>query len=147
MSDTTGTMSDRFSGLQYLTSEDCGLIKQRAERKAFRAGEILIRQGTPTKLVYLLVSGTARIDAAKGVIAHISEGDVCGEMAFLEDALPSATVVAEADVEAYVITWETLRELFDEFPHLGSRFHRSVAMNLSRRLRQQINLKKAAAES
>src|SRR5579864_3667217 len=140
-------MAETFSGLQYLTSEDCRIIKERAERSVFRAGEILIRQGAPTKSVYLLVSGTVRVDAGKGALAYIGEGDVCGEMAFLEDALPSATVVAEADVEAFVITWETLRELFDEFPHLGSRFHRSVAMNLSRRLRQQINLKKAAAES
>ncbi len=140
-------MAETFSGLQYLTSEDCKIIKERAERSVFRAGEILIRQGTPTKLVYLLVSGTVRVDAGKGAVAYISEGDVCGEMAFLEDGLPSATVVAEKNVEAYMITWEALKDLFDKHPHFASRFHRSVAMNLSRRLRQQINSQKVTAES
>jgi CRP-like cAMP-binding protein len=134
-------MAETFSGLQYLTCEDCRLLREHSDRKAFRAGETLIKQGTPTRLVYLLVKGTVRIDGPKGPIAYIREGDVCGEMAFLEDALPSATVVAEENVEAYTITWDVLRNLFDSFPHFGSRFHRSVAMNLSRRLRQQIRSK------
>ncbi len=112
-------MSETFSGLQFLTSEDCRLIKERAERKAFKAGETLIEQGKPTKQVYLLERGTARVDGSKGAIASIGPGDICGEMAFLEDALPSATVMAEDNVEAYVITWDSLRHLFHEFPHLA----------------------------
>ena len=131
-------MALTFSGLRYLTPEDCKLLTERSDRKAFTAGEILIQQGTPTKLVYLMVKGVVRVEGPKGPIAYIGEGDVCGEMAFLEDALPSASVVAEENVEAYTITWDALRNLFDSFPHFGSRFHRSVAMNLSRRLRQQI---------
>jgi hypothetical protein len=31
-----------------------------------------------------------------------------------------------------------LQDLFELFPHLASRFYRSVAVNLSRRLREQI---------
>ena len=59
-------MSETFSGLQYLTHDDCRLLKERSERKAFRAGETLIQQGSQTKLVYLLVSGMVRIDGPKG---------------------------------------------------------------------------------
>jgi CRP-like cAMP-binding protein len=140
-------MSETFSGLQYLTHDDCRLLKERSERKAFRAGETLIQQGTQTKLVYLLVSGMVRIDGPKGAIAYIGGGDICGEMAFLEDSLASATAVAEENGEAYLITWDALRALFDMFPHLGSRFHRSVARNLSRRLRQQIGTKKTTSKS
>ena len=60
-------------------------------------------------------------------------------MAFLEGAKPSATVVADEDTEVYSISWAVLHELFNLFPHLGSRFYRSVAVSLSRRLRQQIS--------
>ena len=106
--------------------------------------DVLIQHGQLTKLVYLLVRGTVRIDGPKGTVAYIGEGDVCGEMAFLEDGLPSASAVAEEDVEAYTISWEALQDLFEMFPHLASRFYRSMAMNLSRRLRQQMASKQSA---
>jgi CRP-like cAMP-binding protein len=47
-------------------------------------------------------------------------------------------VVAEVDVEAYHLDRTTLQSMFELFPHLGSRFYRSVATNLSRRLRDLI---------
>ncbi len=131
-------MSRTFAGLHYLTGNDCSLLIDRSERKVFGAGEDLIQHGRQTKVLYLLVRGRVRIDGQQGTIAHIAEGDVCGEMAFLEDSLPSATAVAEEDVEAYALRWEMLRDLFELFPHLASRFYRSVAVILSQRLRQQL---------
>jgi CRP-like cAMP-binding protein len=65
-------------------------------------------------------------------------------MAFLEDTLASATATAEEDVEAYALSWSALSDLFELFPHLASRFYRSLAVNLSRRLREQIVAKGAA---
>jgi CRP-like cAMP-binding protein len=59
-------------------------------------------------------------------------------MSFLEDAPASANVVAHQDVEAYHLDRPTLESLFELFPHLASRFYRSLATNLSRRLRDLI---------
>jgi len=59
-------------------------------------------------------------------------------MSFLEDTAASASVVAEQDVEAYHLDRRTLESLFELFPHLASRFYRSLATNLSRRLREMI---------
>ena len=59
-------------------------------------------------------------------------------MSFLEDAPASASVVADAEVEAYRLDRSALESLFELFPHLASRFYRSVATNLSRRLRELI---------
>lgn len=140
-------MSQPFSGLQYLTKNDWSLLRDRSELKTFRAGEILIQQARVSRLLYLLIRGRVRIDGPHGAVAYIGEGDVCGEMAFLEDGLPSASATAEEDVEAYTISWETLRDLFEMFPHLASRFYRSMAMNLSRRLRQQMASKQPARAS
>lgn len=137
-------MAGTFAGLQYLTNNDCSLLKDRCERKTFRAGEHLIKEGRPIKVVYLLVDGKVRVDGPHGAVAHIGEGDICGEMAFLEEGLPSASATAEEDVEAFVISWEALGDLFEMFPHLASRFYRSMAMNLSRRLRQQMALRQPA---
>ena len=99
------------------------------------------------KTVYVLVRGRAKIESSKAVIAHIGPGQVCGEMAFLENGAASATVTAEDDGEACAIEWKALSDLFELFPHLGSRFYRSLAVNLSRRLREQITTKTIAPQS
>jgi CRP-like cAMP-binding protein len=62
-------------------------------------------------------------------------------MAFLENSQASATATAGEDVEAYAISWEALSDLFELYPHLASRFYRSLAVNLSRRLRDQLSPK------
>jgi len=66
-------------------------------------------------------------------------------MAFLESGLASATATAEENVEAYALQWKQLIDLVELFPHLASRFYRSVAINLSRRLREQIARKQSGA--
>ena len=57
----------------------------------------------------------------------------------------SANVIAETDVEAYHLDRPTLQSLFELFPHLGSRFYRSLATNLSRRLRDLIEPQSSTA--
>jgi CRP/FNR family cyclic AMP-dependent transcriptional regulator len=133
--------------LEYLTPNDWALIVDRAKRTPFRKGDVLIQQGKQTKTVYVLVHGRAKVESSKAVIAHIGPGQVCGEMAFLENGAASATVTAEDDGEACAIEWNALSDLFELFPHLGSRFYRSLAVNLSRRLREQIMTKTIAPKS
>jgi extracellular factor (EF) 3-hydroxypalmitic acid methyl ester biosynthesis protein len=132
--------------LEYLTQNDWTLIVDRAKRSTFRKNDILIDQGKQAKTVYLLVRGTARVEApSKAVVAHIDPGQVCGEMAFLENSVASATVTADEDLEVCAVEWAALLDLFELFPHLGSRFYRSLAVSLSRRLRDQIGTAKPLA--
>jgi CRP/FNR family cyclic AMP-dependent transcriptional regulator len=127
--------------LEYLTPNDWTLIVDRARRTPFRKGDVLLQHGKQARTVYVLVRGTAKVESAKTVIARIGPGQVCGEMAFLENGDASATVTAEEDGEACALDWKTLSDLFELFPHLGSRFYRSLAVSLSRRLREQIGAK------
>jgi CRP-like cAMP-binding protein len=132
------TLRGAKNGLQYLTQNDWTLLIDRAKNAAFKPGDTLIQQGKATRMVYLLLSGRVTIEASKLVIARIGPGEICGEMAFLEDSSPSATAIAEGEVEAYALSWTALNDLFELFPHLASRFYRSLAVNLSQRLRGQI---------
>ena len=125
--------------LEYLTPNDWALLVDRAKQVTFQKDEILIQKGKQTKMVYLLIKGTARIEADFKVrIAQIGPGQISGEMAFLENNVASATVTAEEEVQAYAIEWSALGDLFELFPHLASRFYRSLAVILARRLRDQI---------
>jgi len=129
--------------LEYLTPNDWALLADRSKLVTFTKDEVLIHSGKQTRTVYVVVNGTAPVEGAdKAVIATLGPGEVCGEMAFLENGVAAATVTATNNVEACAIEWSGLNDLFELFPHMGSRFYRSLAVNLSRRLREQISSKR-----
>jgi CRP-like cAMP-binding protein len=125
--------------LEHLTPNDWSLILDKSKRVSFKKGEILVQQAKQVKTVYLLVKGQAKVEVSKMKVAEVGPGEICGEMAFLENSLASATVIVTEDVEAAAIEWSALSQLFELFPHLGSRFYRSIAVSLSRRLREQLD--------
>lgn len=128
--------------LEYVTPNDWILIVDRARRVSFKKGDVLIQSGKLHKTVYLLAKGKAKVESStKLLIAHLEPGEVCGEMAFLENGIASANVTATSDVEACAIEGSALLDLFELYPHLGSRFYRSLAVNLSRRMREVIGTK------
>jgi len=132
-------LSSSKHGLIYLTANDWALVADKAHRLQFKRGDVLVHKGKKADGVYLLLKGTARVQiVSRPPGPGIGPGEICGEMSFLEDAPASASVIAEADVEAYHLDRSTLQGLFELFPHLASRFYRSLATNLSRRLREFI---------
>lgn len=127
------------NGLIYLTANDWALLADKAARAHFKKGGILVQKGKKANGIHLLLSGSARVQIpSRRTLAGIGPGEICGDMSFLEDATASASVVAETDVDALHLDRPTLNSLFELFPHLASRFYRSMAMNLSRRLRDLI---------
>lgn len=127
------------NGLVYLTANDWALIADKASRVSFKKGDVLVQKSKRANGVYLLLKGTARVQIPSQPGARtIGPGEICGEMSFLEDAPASANVVADGEVEAFHVDRLALQNLFELFPHLASRFYRSLAMNLSRRLRELI---------
>lgn len=123
--------------LEYLTSNDWALLRSKSRKMSFRSGEIIIRLNARPEALFLLKSGGATVEVTRGnVIARLTEGDICGEMAFIENNLASASVIAEKDTEAEALHLTDLAEVFANFPHLEARFYKSLALLLSRRLRR-----------
>lgn len=129
-------LSSSKHGLVYLTANDWALLIDKSTRKRFKKGDVLVQKAQRANGVYLLLKGSARVQIpSQATGPSIRPGEICGEMSFLEDAPASASVVAEGEVETLHLDRPTLQSLFELFPHLASRFYRSVATNLSRRLR------------
>ncbi len=132
-------LSSSKHGLVYLTANDWALVSDKTSRVHLKKGEVLVQKGQETNGIYLLFKGTARVKIPpQPTVPTIGPGEICGEMSFLEEAPASTTVVAEQDVDAYFLDRPTLESLFELFPHLASRFYRSLARNLSHRLRELI---------
>lgn len=128
------------NGLTYLTHNDWTLIADKANRMQFKAGDHLIQQGRRTNGVYLLLAGSASVHLpGREILPALAPGDICGEISFLDEQPATVDVIAKQPVEAYYVDRTTLESLFELFPHLGSRFYRSLAFSLSQRVRNLIS--------
>ena len=133
-------LSSAKNGLAYLTANDWALVADKGVRMKFKPGEFIVRKGKRTHGVYLLLKGTALVQLpTQGTSPAIGPGEVCGEISFIDELPATADVVAKEEVEAYYLDRPTVQSLFELFPHLGSRFYRSLASSLSRRLREVID--------
>jgi len=129
-------------GLVHLTANDWTLIADKAKRIEFKQGEPIVQKGKRTQGVFLLLKGSARVQLAsrfRDTVPAITAGEVCGEISFIDDLPATATVLALEPVEVFYLERSVLQSLFELFPHLGSRFYRSLASSLSRRLRELID--------
>ncbi len=127
------------NGLAYLTPNDWALIADKAIRRQFKAGESLVQLGRRTHGLFVIVKGNAAVQIpGQSRATEIGPGQVCGEISFIDELPATADVVAQSDTEAYYLDRPTLQSLFELFPHLGSRFYRSLASILSGRLRDVI---------
>jgi CRP-like cAMP-binding protein len=128
------------STLQDLTRNDWTLIESRAKRISVELGQEIIKEGARIDHFYVLRRGSASVElegtSSRAVLATLSVGDVCGEMAFLGDSRATAAVVAKDEVEVDAIWADDLRQLVPAFPGFGARFYRSLAVILAQRLRQ-----------
>lgn len=128
------------NGLIYLTTNDWALVADKALRRTFKTGDILVQRGRRTHGLYVLLRGTAAVKIGpQGIAREIGPGEICGEVSFLDELPATANVTANGEVEAYYLDRPTLQSLIELFPHLGSRFYHSLAAILTRRLREAID--------
>ena len=126
--------------LQYLNPNDWTLIKAKSVRRTFQLGEEIIKQGERQESIFIIRRGEASVELAatgsRAILASLGAGDICGDIAFLESGRATATVVAKDDeVEADEINSRELREVFEAFPRLASRFYLSLAVILAQLLK------------
>jgi len=133
-------LSSAKNGLAYLSQNDWTLIADKAARIEFAPGALMVHKGKRMTGLFLLLKGTATAQIPSQVGgAVIGPGEICGEISFLDELPATVSVVAREAVEAYYLDRGTLLGMFELFPHLGSRFYRSLASSLSRRLRDLVD--------
>ena len=90
------------------------------EKRTFKQGESLFKEGESGREAYLIQNGFVSIwreqDGQQVSLATRGEGEIVGEMALIDDTVRSATVTAGSEVEADVITREVLLGILDQSP-------------------------------
>ncbi len=91
---------------------DLRALAKTCEERLFSAGQILCKQGTRGVAMFVITSGKVRVeteleDGRKVVVNTLGPGSAVGEMAILDGAERTATVIADDDVVALVLTsWD-----------------------------------------
>jgi hypothetical protein len=118
---------DIFSTLSYESLvELAGLIRARCEP----TGAVIIEAGAVGQELYAITSGVVEVRGAKGQVTRLEEGTVFGELAVLDPAPRSATVVAVTPVEFLVVPRSTVLALADRRPAVMAEITRVLARRL-----------------
>ena len=107
-------------------------VLHRSPVQRFAPGEAVIREGEPGSSAFVLLSGACEVVVHGVVINNIRQGELFGDVAFIERGIRTATVRAVGESQVLQLAAEDLRAELERSPALLDEFLRGLA----RRLRQ-----------
>ncbi len=102
------------SFLDSLDADDRTALLKLSTTRPFASGEILILEGSEGSSMLIIGKGSLEVTRGEVSLAKLSKGSVVGEMALLDPAPRSASVVATSKGEAYELTREDFLSLLGE---------------------------------
>ena len=123
-----------------LSLDEMKAVYDACETQRFAAGDGADRAGAAGRGALRAAQGLGEGDArslrrAEEMVARIGPGSPAGEMSLVDDAPTSARVIAETDVEAFVITRPRFEKLLVMNDKIAVKLYRFFVQTLSKRLR------------
>lgn len=122
-----------------LSEAEFAALRRRLTVSTYTAGTFLCRAGEPADKLWLLTRGSVSVRVAGARrsrrIAGLGPGTAVGEMGLIDRRPRSADVVADDDVEAYLLAAEDFDALLRDEPHLGQSILATIARLTAQRLR------------
>jgi len=112
-----------------------------SHKRTYKPGEIIFWKGEPGVGMYIVQRGDVSVFIGENpqkpeiVFASLSQGDFFGELALLDDAPRSASVVAKETTELIGIFRPDLFSLFERKPALGVKVLLKLAQLVGKRLK------------
>jgi CRP-like cAMP-binding protein len=106
--------------------------------RRFRRGETVFHQGDPGDALFVLATGSVKVvlpgddTAEPAIVAILGAGEFFGELAILDGAAHSATIVAVESTETLVLHRDTFLDLVDTDPTLRRVLLASLAAEIRR---------------
>ncbi|EDY16349.1 cyclic nucleotide-binding protein [Chthoniobacter flavus Ellin428] len=131
----------RYELLNGLNREDVAVVQKFFERRNYAAGEIIIQAGEPARELFLLTRGVVTVflpleEGRRKRLATFSPGMAFGEMAMIDHAPRSATIVADTDVSCDLLTIGKLAALGATYPKIKIHILENISLELCRKLRK-----------
>ncbi len=122
--------------LGQLSDMDAEWMARVGIKKTIPNGTTIIHEGVKSSNLYILLQGVLQIeDSQLGPIAELGIGEVVGEMSFVDNAPPSASVIAHGDCIVLQLSHEALEKRMSSDLGFGMRLYKALCFFLADRLR------------
>jgi CRP/FNR family transcriptional regulator, cyclic AMP receptor protein len=100
------------------------------ETKFIKAGGVIFREGDEAHELFVIKSGQVRIQLGNRTLTELSDNDVFGEMALIDNEPRSATALAITDVELVAVSEKQFLFLVGQTPYFALKVMRVLAQRL-----------------
>lgn len=137
MRPVTGEQLRSVRALESYTAEDLDLLAHISTLRSFQGREALMTEGTSGDSCYLLLSGVVDVvrSSVPTPIAALGAGSIVGQLALIDRAPRSASVIARTDVMALEIRGAAFANLVKRTSPLALRLQEQVALAAAKQLR------------
>ena len=96
------------------------------------AGQVIVREGTSSQGLYVLLTGKATVQSSDGREVTLGRGDYFGELGLLDAAPRTASVTADADLWVMKLPRRKFLELMETDPGIARGLLETVASRMRR---------------
>lgn len=121
-----------------LSDADIEWMCEAGHTRSLAAGGRLIEAGHAVDDISLVLRGELAVYAGGNEIARLGEGEIVGELSFLDARPPYASVEAVEPSIVLCVPHGAVHARFAREPTFGTRFYRSLGVFLASRLRQTV---------
>jgi CRP/FNR family cyclic AMP-dependent transcriptional regulator len=100
------------------------------ESRKFRAGQTIFRAGEKGTEFFVIRSGRASVRLGNRVLHDLTEGEIFGEMALIDNEPRSATVVADTDLEVVPVGEKQFLFMTSQAPYFALSLMRVLVKRL-----------------
>ena len=131
-----------FNFLEEANEELKSCLKNEGRTVAYGTSKILIKEGNISNQVIILLNGEVSINTTDyqgnpQCLATLSDGDMVGEMSWLEKRPAVADVVTTTDSTVLELDFVVLDQLRQKQPTMAAAWQRLVAQKLARQIQSQ----------
>ncbi|TAK09294.1 MAG: cyclic nucleotide-binding domain-containing protein [Candidatus Manganitrophaceae bacterium] len=117
-----------------LSEKDLSDIAVWSSRTSYKKGEVIVREGTPGKGLYVLITGRADVSVKKGgaerVVGVLLPADVFGEMSLIEARPRSGNVTAVEETECLYLDARIFLEKVASHPEILIGLLKTICLRL-----------------
>ncbi len=121
----------RISFLELLRMDELDALIGALEKRQFRAGEVIIKQGTRGDTFFIMGSGTVGVYKnaflTRKKVTTLGPEAFFGEMALIDSSPRNATVIGEADGELYAVSRDNFSHILLKNPRIGTLIRQTAA--------------------
>jgi CRP-like cAMP-binding protein len=124
---------ERHRLLRAMEHEALRLVAFAADRRSYRAGDVLGRKGEPAESAFVIESGEVSLDDGEASPqGHVAgAGALIGEKALISEMARPATITARMPTVVRILRRETMRRVLAEFPRSAVAVHQALSEDLA----------------